>query len=58
MYRCLTDSKFNHDSPNVVHMTIKPQDYLEEEDAKGAKAGFSNSRDGTERSPGCRCVIM
>ena len=54
-----TESKFNHDAPNVVHMTIKPQDYIEEEDAKGAKAGYTSSRDGTEtRSPGCRCIVM
>lgn len=54
----LKDSKFSHDGPNVVHMTIKPQDYIEEEDAKGSKGVYSGSREGNERSPGCRCVIM
>lgn len=52
-----TDSRFNHETPNVVHMTIKPQDYVEDEDAKGAKS-YSGNREGNERSPGCRCVIM
>lgn len=54
----LRDSRFNHEAPNVVHMTIKPQDYVEDEDAKGAKGGYSASRDANERSPGCRCVVM
>ncbi|KAF7512992.1 hypothetical protein GJ744_011258 [Endocarpon pusillum] len=55
----LRDSKFNHDTPNVVHMTVKPQDMLDEEEA-AAKGGKSGSRhgDGDERSPGCRCVIL
>lgn len=53
------DLKFNRDATNVVHMTIKPQDFVEDEDAKGAKASRVQSRDGNEgRSPGCRCVIM
>lgn len=55
----LKDSKFNHDTPNVVHMTMKPQDMLDEEEAaaKGGKSG-SRSGDGDERTPGCRCVIL
>jgi hypothetical protein len=39
-------------------MTIKPQEYVEDEDAKGGKGSFANTREGNERSPGCRCVIM
>jgi len=54
----LRDSRFNHETPNVVHMTIKPQDYVEDEDAKGGKGSFATNREGNERSPGCRCVIM
>lgn len=42
---------------HVVHMTIKPQEIVDEEDAKMAKSG-SRDRDGNERSPGCRCVIL
>ncbi|KAJ5546518.1 hypothetical protein N7494_004103 [Penicillium frequentans] len=54
----LSESKFNHDAPNVVHMTVKPQEVVDEEDAKGAKAQYSQGRDNNERSPGCRCVIL
>ncbi|MCJ1463496.1 hypothetical protein MMC07_002104 [Pseudocyphellaria aurata] len=42
---------------HVVHMTIKPQEIVDEEDAKMAKSG-SRDRDGNDRSPGCRCVIL
>lgn len=44
-------------APHVVHMTVKPQDIVDEEDAKIAKTG-SRDRDGDERSPACRCVIL
>jgi len=54
----LKDYKFGLDSPNVLHMTIKPQDYIEEEDAKGGKSTYSNNRESEGRSPGCRCAIM
>lgn len=53
-----TDYKFGSDSPNVLHMTIKPQDYVEEEDAKGGKSTYSANRESESRSPGCRCIIM
>ncbi|OAL40361.1 hypothetical protein AYO20_00097 [Fonsecaea nubica] len=46
------------DAPNVLHMTIKPQDYVEEEDTKGGKSTYSTHREGETRSPGCRCIIM
>lgn len=53
------DLKFNPKSTNVVHMSIKPQDFVDEEDAKGTKASRTHSHDGNEgRSPGCRCIIM
>ncbi|KAJ5098715.1 hypothetical protein N7532_005716 [Penicillium argentinense] len=54
----LSDSKFNKDAPNVVHMTVKPQEVVDEEDAKGAKSQLSREREASERSPGCRCVIL
>lgn len=54
----LSDSKFSKDAPNVVHMTVKPQEVVDEEDAKGAKAQYSREREASERSPGCRCVIL
>ncbi|KIW64150.1 hypothetical protein PV04_09104 [Phialophora macrospora] len=53
----LKDYKFSTDSPNVLHMTIKPQDFIEDEDAKGGKSTYSAHRE-ENRSPGCRCVIM
>lgn len=43
--------------PHVVHMTIKPQEIIDEEDAKIAKSG-GRDQDGNRRSAGCRCVIL
>ncbi|KAL3452173.1 ubiquitin-related domain-containing protein [Aspergillus insuetus] len=54
----LSDSKFSQDAPNVVHMTVKPQEIVDEEDAKGTKAQYSRDREASERSPRCRCVIQ
>lgn len=53
-----TDSKFSAEHPNVVHMTVKPQEVVDEEDAKGSKAHLNRDREAGERSPGCRCVIL
>ena len=53
-----TECKFNREAPNVVHMTVKPQESLDEEDAKGAKSHYGGHREVGERSPGCRCVIL
>ncbi|KAL8870983.1 MAG: hypothetical protein Q9174_003092 [Haloplaca sp. 1 TL-2023] len=51
----LNDCRFQPGlTPHVVHMTIKPQEIIDEEDAKNAKPG-SRDRDGNERTPGCRC---
>ncbi|KAL9601081.1 MAG: hypothetical protein Q9219_002791 [cf. Caloplaca sp. 3 TL-2023] len=44
-------------TPHVVHMTVKPQEIVDEEDAKMAKTG-SRDRDGTEGGTGCRCTIL
>ncbi|KAL2039819.1 hypothetical protein N7G274_007219 [Stereocaulon virgatum] len=53
----LSDAGFtNGVTPHIIHMTIKPQDIVDEEDAK-IKSG-AKDRDGNERSPGCRCVIQ
>ncbi|KAJ5355876.1 hypothetical protein N7517_010485 [Penicillium concentricum] len=54
----VSDSKFSKEHPNVVHMTVKPQEVVDEEDAKGAKAQYSREREASERSPGCRCIIL
>jgi hypothetical protein len=54
----ISDSKFSKEHPNVVHMTVKPQEVVDEEDAKGAKAQYNREGEANERSPGCRCVIL
>ncbi|SLM36365.1 Ubiquitin-related domain [Lasallia pustulata] len=54
----LKDGRFESGpTPHVVHMTIKPQEIVDEEDAKTGKSG-GRDRNGNERSPGCRCLIM
>ncbi|KAL8812434.1 MAG: hypothetical protein Q9223_000349 [Gallowayella weberi] len=54
LYDCRFESSLN---PHVVHMTIKPQEIIDEEDAKIAKTG-NGDREGNEGSTGCRCVIL
>jgi len=54
----LSASKFNRDTPNVVHMTVKPQEVVDEEDAKASKGNFGRDRENGERTPTCRCVIL
>ncbi|KAL8906474.1 MAG: hypothetical protein Q9207_002012 [Kuettlingeria erythrocarpa] len=54
LHECRFD---NASTPHVVHMTVKPQEIVDEEDAKIAKTG-NRDRDGDERSPSCRCVIL
>ncbi|KGO78158.1 hypothetical protein PITC_034490 [Penicillium italicum] len=54
----VSDSKFSREHQNVVHMTVKPQEVVDEEDGKGVKAQYSRDGDASERSPGCRCVIL
>lgn len=53
----LLESKFSVGSTaHVVHMTVKPQDIVDEEDAKMKTGG--KDREGSERTHGCRCVIL
>jgi hypothetical protein len=54
----LSESSLTHDAPNVIHMTVKPQEVVDEEDAKGGKSYSARDREATDRSPGCRCVIL
>ncbi|KAI9836574.1 MAG: hypothetical protein M1819_001206 [Sarea resinae] len=54
----LKDCRFNAESPNVVHMTVRPQELVDEEDAKTAKQGYGRDREGSESTAGCRCVIL
>lgn len=53
-----SESSLTHDAPNVIHMTVKPQEVAEEEDTKGGKSYSGRDRDASERSPGCRCIIL
>ncbi|KAF1930665.1 uncharacterized protein M421DRAFT_99300 [Didymella exigua CBS 183.55] len=54
----LTDCRFQTEAPNVVHMTIKPQEVVdEEENAKTGKSAKTRD-DGEETTAGCRCVIL
>ncbi|RMZ69133.1 ubiquitin [Pyrenophora seminiperda CCB06] len=54
----LKDCRFQTDTPNVVHMTVKPQEVVEdEENAKTGKAGSRREND-DEPTAGCRCVIL
>lgn len=53
----LRECRFKTDSPNVLHMTVRPHELVEEEDNKTSKQGTGRDRHG-ERSPGCRCTIL
>jgi len=53
----LKDCRFQQESPNVVHMTVKPQEVVDEEDAKTGKGG-NRRGDDDETHAGCRCVIL
>jgi len=53
----LKECRFNADTPNVVHMTVRPQEVVDDEEASKSKA-LRGERDGTESTPGCRCVIL
>jgi hypothetical protein len=54
----LKDCRFQSETPNVVHMTVKPQEVIDdEENAKTGKA--ASRRDGEEEPTAtCRCVIL
>ncbi|KAH3952714.1 hypothetical protein HBH53_043240 [Parastagonospora nodorum] len=53
----LKDCRFQTENPNVVHMTVKPQEVVDDEDAKTGKG--ASRRDGEdEPTAGCRCVIL
>lgn len=54
----LSESSLTHDAPNVIHMTVKPQEVVDEEDAKGGKSYSARDRETSDRSPSCRCIIL
>ncbi|CAZ85252.1 unnamed protein product [Tuber melanosporum] len=55
----LKDCKLSHDSPNVVHMTIRPAETGDDEmTQRSTKGGFGSRQRDDQRSPRCRCVIL
>ncbi|OJD19368.1 hypothetical protein AJ78_00638 [Emergomyces pasteurianus Ep9510] len=54
----LSDLRLNHTAPNVLHMTLKPQEVVDDEDAKAARSSSGRERDSGDHSPRCRCVIL
>ncbi|ODH13735.1 hypothetical protein ACO22_06949 [Paracoccidioides brasiliensis] len=54
----LSELKLSQSSPNVFHMTLKPQEVVDEEDAKAARSATGRQRDGGDHSPRCRCIIL
>lgn len=53
----LVECRFNADSANVVHMTVRPQDVVDEEEQSKGKA-LRGETEGAEETAGCRCVIL
>ncbi|KAJ4294724.1 hypothetical protein N0V88_004958 [Collariella sp. IMI 366227] len=49
--------QFSQDSPNVVHMSVRPPEMMEEEETGKAKSTRGESRRGREGGGGC-CVIL
>ncbi|KAF2227140.1 ubiquitin-related domain-containing protein [Elsinoe ampelina] len=45
-------------TPNVLHITVKPQEVMDDEEAGKGKSSMSRDRDGGDSTPGCRCVIL
>ncbi|KAL0632390.1 hypothetical protein Q9L58_008713 [Maublancomyces gigas] len=57
----LRDCRLNQDTPNVVHMTVRPPEVGDDEmTQRSAKPGFghSGSNGNSGSSPSCRCVIL
>lgn len=57
----LRDLPFKDDSTNVVHMTVKPADLVDDEETAGkstGKTGSTRMREGADRSAGCRCSVQ
>ncbi|EHL03263.1 hypothetical protein M7I_0478 [Glarea lozoyensis 74030] len=53
----ISQCRLNADSANVVHMTVRPQDIVDEEDASKGK-GMGRDRGDGESNAGCRCVVQ
>ncbi|CAD6499170.1 BgTH12-04822 [Blumeria graminis f. sp. triticale] len=53
----LLNCRLNKESSNVIHMTVRPQDLVDDEDASKGKI-LSKDRDNGDATAGCRCAIM
>lgn len=53
----LVEYQFSTENPNVVHMSIRPQDLDEEEPKTGGKNPSSGGGDGSRSRGGC-CVVL
>ena len=55
-----TDLPFNITATNVVHMTVKPADIIDEDETANAKGTgkVARQRESEEQGAGCRCVIL
>jgi len=51
-----TEYQFSHDSPNVVHMSVRPAEMMEEDEAGKGKSSARESRR-SDGGNGC-CVIL
>jgi hypothetical protein len=50
------EARLGHESPNVIHMSLRPRSALEEEE--NGKGGKGSGRNDEEATAGCRCVIL
>lgn len=53
----IADYPFKLDDTNIVQMSVKPADLLDDDEGAG-KGHPVRGRDGEERGAGCRCVIL
>lgn len=57
-----TDCRLNPNTPNVVHMTVRPAESGDDDATqRSTKMGFGGRGDrerGERSSPTCRCVIL
>lgn len=55
----LKECRFNHESPNIVHMTVKPQELFNDDEDNAKSGKISRYRDdGEGPTTGCKCVIL
>lgn len=54
--RFSSESQFKSDVPNVLHIAVKPQEVVDDEEA--AKAKGQGRGEDSEQTAGCKCVIL